>query len=214
MKQHQNVWLPDHERHMVDWMTKNGQLVDGRGTYQYKKWLACAPYIKSYRNAVDVGAHVGFWSMHMIKVFGFVHAFEPIEEHQECFKRNLGGWDSYALHCFALGDEQGHVSLTIPDGSSGGTHVIGKGDIPMVTLDYYELDCVDFMKIDCEGFELQVLKGSRDTITRCRPCIIVEQKTHIMAANYGIRGTPALEYLRLLGAQQRRAVSGDYIFTF
>lgn len=213
MKLHQGVWLPDHEVHMIDWMNKSGEIVNGRGTYQIKKLREALKYVKNFRVAVDVGAHVGFWSMHLVRVFASVCAFEPVKEHADCFRANVQT-ANYDLYECALGSAEGRVKLQTPAGSSGGTHIVGEGNTTMVTLDSFELQNVDFIKIDCEGWELEVLKGARQTLRRCKPCVIVEQKLHIMQANYGETGQPALGYLYDMGAVQRRVISGDYIFTF
>lgn len=46
--------------------------------------------------------------------------------------------------------------------------------VPARTLDSYNFDNVDCIKIDVEGSELLVMQGARDTIERCRPSIQVE----------------------------------------
>lgn len=46
------------------------------------------------------------------------------------------------------------------------------------TLDSFDLPTIDFMKIDCEGYEFPVLKGAAETLRRCKPVIVVEQKPH------------------------------------
>jgi hypothetical protein len=73
--QHQGVWFPDGEKHFPDWMTKNGEVVDGRGTYQIKKLREAMGWVKKLRTAVDVGGHVGLWAMHLAKKFEHLHAF-------------------------------------------------------------------------------------------------------------------------------------------
>lgn len=215
MKQHQGIWLPDHEQHMIEWMDKSGEIVDGRGTYQIKKLRAALGYVKNWRTAVDVGAHVGFWSMHLVGKFAMLHAFEPIFEHRECFERNVHG--SCLVYPVALGAAPAMVSLTVPNGSSGGTHIVDSaspGEIELRTLDSFELENVDFLKIDCEGYEFDVCAGGIETIKRCKPCVIVEQKQHIMSANFGIKGTPAVDFLKALGAKERQVISGDHILSF
>ncbi|HEX7455692.1 MAG TPA: FkbM family methyltransferase [Gallionella sp.] len=213
MKQHQGIWLPDHEQHMIEWMNSSGEIVDGRGTYQIKKLRAALLHVKQYRTAVDVGAHVGFWSMHLAPRFRELHAFEPVKAHRECFESNLTA-PNVALYACALGNKEGGVTLDVPKGSSGGTHISGAGDIPLKRLDDFELPDVDFIKIDCEGYELAVLQGAVETLQRCHPCIIVEQKQHIMAKNFGTSGTPAVDFLIALGAKQRAVLSGDHIVTW
>lgn len=211
MKQHQGIWLPDHERHMIEWMDRNGEIVDGRGTYQIKKLRKALEFVKEWRVAVDVGAHVGFWSMHLAAKFGALHAFEPVNDHRECFGRNVRGANLYSV---ALGAAPGRCAMSVPTGSSGGTHISGSGEIEIRTLDSYELHFVDFIKIDCEGYELAVVQGAAETLKRCRPAVIVEQKPHILAKNFGTKGAPAVEFLTELGAKVRAVLSGDYILTW
>ena len=31
MFQHQGIWLPDGEKHFPEWMTRNGEIVNGKG---------------------------------------------------------------------------------------------------------------------------------------------------------------------------------------
>ena len=226
MFQHQGIWLPDGEKHFPDWMTKNGEVIDGKGTYQIKKYRAAMQYMgyPKLRVAVDVGAHVGLWAMQMITNFDIVHCFEPVEAFRDCFKRNLPVGPSHGeraeclLYPYALGAGRGRVSMKIPDLDggidTGGTHVGGEGDIEMRTLDEFDFNDVDFLKIDCEGYEHHVIAGARETLIRCRPCVIVEQKPHKLGPNFGIKGTPAVDMLRALGAEVRREISGDYIMTW
>jgi FkbM family methyltransferase len=213
MKQHQGIWLPDYEKHLLEWMDKSGELVDGRGTYQIKKLRAAMEYVEAKTRAVDVGAHVGFWSMHLAREFFKVMAFEPMAEFRECFARNVEEMNVRLYGC-ALGAKAGGVSLVTPEGSSGGTHITGTGDIELRTLDSFDFQNVDFLKVDCEGYELAVLEGARTTLRRCRPCVIVEQKPHIMAANFGTSGHPAVDFLLKMGASVRKVMSGDYIISW
>lgn len=217
MFQHQGIWLPDGERHFPEWMDENGEIVDGRGTYQIKKWRACLPWIRNRRTAVDVGAHVGFWSIQMGTNFEYVHAFEPIAAFRECWMKNAIG---AVIYPYALGKTVGKVSMNYNPADSGNTHVAAHGgDVEMITLDSfagcstYPFHGVDFLKIDCEGYEHHVVEGGRETIREFKPCIIVEQKQHKMAQNYGTKGTPAVDLLESMGYVVRQKISGDYIMT-
>lgn len=220
MFQHQGIWLPDGERHFPDWMSKNGELVDGRGTYQIKKLREAMGWVTHWRTCVDVGAHVGLWSMRLASKFQHLHAFEPVPAFRQCFERNVEA-RNVTLYATALGSASGKVRMKIPilDGGidTGGTHVdmtAESGDVMMRKLDEFDLADVDFMKLDCEGFEHHVIEGARDTIRRCKPCIIVEQKQHKLGPNFGIKGTPAVDILTGMGARVRRIMSGDYILSF
>lgn len=226
MFQHQGIWLPDGEKHFPDWMTRNGEIVDGRGSYQIRKLRASMDHVKQFRVAVDVGAHVGLWAMHLVKRFDFVHAFEPVPEFRACLSKNLPETNqrvgtvferkkgNHLIYPCALGEVRGNVSMSINPADTGGTHVKGEGDVSMHRLDDFDLQDVDFIKIDCEGYEHHVIAGARETLIRCRPCVIVEQKPHKLGPNFGIKGTPAVDLLRELGAEVRREMGGDYIMTF
>lgn len=215
MKLHQGIWLPDHEQHLVEWMDKSGEIVNGKGSYQIRKLRAALEHVKNWRVAVDVGAHVGFWSMHLAERFSRVHCFEPHAEHRACWEKNVrpSAPAMAFLYPCALGAASGKVALEVPPGSSGGTHVSGAGEITMRTLDSFNLRDVDFLKIDVEGLELQVLQGAIDTLKRCRPTVIVEQKAHTPGGQKHLAGggTPAVDFLLAMGAKQRAVLSGDYI---
>lgn len=223
MIQHQGVWLPDGETHLTGWMDKAGELVDGKGSYQIKKLRAALSYCNSFRTAVDIGAHCGLWSMQLDKHFYTVHAFEPVAAHRECFKKNMktvelrdhdetmedSEW--LRLHACALGDHEGMVKITTAPTSSGDSRVDGDGEIPMHTLDSFNLHDVDFIKIDTEGYELFVIRGAEETIKRCRPIMVVEQKGHGMKY-FGFRQEEAVELLYSWGMRSLRPpMSGDWI---
>lgn len=210
------VYLPDNETHLVEWMKRMNQIVDGKPTYQYHKLQTALKYVKNWRTAVDVGGHAGLWSMHLAKRFDKVHAYEPVAAHRDCFVRNCD-MSKIHLHACALGDKDDMVSIHTAPTSSGDSWVNGKGDIPQRRLDdnlaKHRVEHVDFIKVDCEGFELFVLRGGEETIKRCKPCIIVEQKPG-HAVRFGLKDTQALDYLTGLGAKQRAALSGDFIFSW
>lgn len=216
MKQHMGVWFPDHERHMLEWMSspKNKTVWDGVGVYQGVKQKKSMEYVQRFRKfgvAVDVGGHVGLWSMHMAKRFQTIHAFEPVSGHRECYERNvkMDGACKVLLYPYALGETEGLVRIATEHGSSGNSHVSGEGDIPLKTLDSFDFPEIDFLKIDCEGYELFVCRGARETLLRCKPIIIIEQKPKSQG-DYGIGQTDGIEYLKTLGAKLYEKYSGDY----
>ena len=194
---------------------RNKVEVDGKLSYQWKKQQEAMKWVRNWRTAVDVGAHVGLWSMHLVKRFQIVHAFEPVAEHRECFAKNIPKHTGETvLYPYALGEVEGACSIEVPYTSSGGSHVSGSGKIPIKRLDDFDLQEVDFLKIDCEGYEDLVLKGARETLLTWMPCVIVEQKPHKLSENFGIKGTPAVDYLKSLGAIVRAEMSGDYVMTW
>jgi len=215
MKLVDGIWLPDEEKHFPEWWNspKNKEFIDGKATYQIRKLRAAMEYVKQFRVAIDCGGHIGTWSMHLAKRFQTLHAFEPVAAFRECFLKNVEA-KNVLLYPVALGAQNGSVAMHIDPADTGGTHVACDGDIEMRTLDEFDFADVDFLKIDCEGYEHHVVAGARETLLRCRPCVIVEQKQHIMGRNFGLKGTPAVDILKILGARVVREISGDYIMVF
>ena len=209
MIQHQGVWLPDGETHLTAWMTSSGEIVEGKGTYQIRKLRAAVSYCQRFRVAVDVGGHCGLWSMQLVKRFGHVHAFEPVAAHRECFTRNVGR-ANFTLHAMALGEKDDSVAIHTAPTSSGDSWVSGPGEIPMRTLDSFELEDVDFVKLDTEGHELPILRGGVETLKRCRPVVIVEQKKG-HAQRFGLGERDAVPFLESLGYRLAQEMSGDFI---
>lgn len=203
--------FPDGEKHLPEWLASNGVKVDGRLAYQYKKLSAAISYCKTFRNAVDVGAHIGLWTYYLASKFAHVDSFEPVAAHRECFTRNIEA-KNVTLHACALGEEDDFISITTAPTSSGDSRVDGPGEIPMKRLDDFKLQDVDFMKLDCEGAELFVLKGGERTIRRCRPVICVEQKPG-RAQRFGLPEKGAVEYLQGMGYKMVQELSGDFILT-
>jgi FkbM family methyltransferase len=216
MKQHMGVWFPSFEQHMTEWMSKKNRLVDGKGTYQYHKLEKALTFVKQFRSAVDIGAHVGTWSMHLAKRFAALHAFEPISLHRKCFQRNLeGATAAVAVYPYACGNENRKVTMLTENGSSGNTKIVsGEGDTDLIRLDDMAILNVDFMKLDCEGYELFALQGAEQTILRDKPCIVVEQKHDFASKNYSIKDRAAIPWLVERGAVLRAEVSGDYILSW
>lgn len=220
------IWLPATERHFADMLEHHSKIgdVDGKGTYQLHKLRQAMGYIGPLRRrvAVDVGAHVGLWAMHMVKDFERVVAFEPVPLHRRLFALNVPA-GKYEIHACALGRVPGRVRITVPPGTTGSAHVVvgerlaGEKRGPTVeaevrTLDSFGLEAVDFVKIDVEGFELEVLRGAEATLLRCRPYVIVEQKKND-ERNFGRPKYEALAWLEAMGWRRTFEYGGDFFLS-
>lgn len=209
MKEFGGWCFPDHEVHLIDWLKTSGKKLDGRLAYQHQKWSAALAYCRRFRTAVDVGAHIGTWSYYLAGRFTTIRAFEPVAEHRECFTFNVKA-PNVITYPVALGAEPGFVGMHVSDKSSGDSWVDGDGDIPIETLDSFGFDDVDFLKVDCEGFEENVIRGGLETIRHSRPVVCVEQKRD-MAVKFGLKKLGAVDLLRDNGYKVAAELSGDYI---
>jgi len=208
--------MPDKEEHLQKWMEVVNRRVHDRLTYQASKYDYASKFCKEKAVAIDVGAHIGLWSFLMAHQFERVVCFEPMPEHAECWRANMKFYSNCELHECALGETGGNVKLaTYTPDSSGDTRIAAgeTGGTLMYTLDDFverlELPRVDFLKIDCEGYELFVLRGARETLIKHKPVVVVEQKGE-MCEIYGAEKLAAVEFLKDLGAVQLGAEGGDY----
>lgn len=201
------VWLPAHEEHLLHFASRDGW------TYQEHKLKAAVRHCKQFRTAVDIGGHVGLWSKVLLRHFKTVHAFEPVALHRQAFIKNVGKEilsQAAFLYPCALGEQQGEISIHTTQGSSGDSWVEGAGSIPMYPLDDFHIADIDFIKIDCEGYELFILKGATQTIATWRPIIIVEQKPN-KATKFGLRDTECVNYLKKFDYKCVAEMAGDFI---
>ncbi len=178
MKSYQGWFLPDADTHFSEYLkmcADKGKPIEYQKPHRDQAVALCA----KRDVAVDVGAHVGLWSRPLSNMFGKVISFEPLQAFHEILLANAPNID---LQPYALGDRPGSVSFEMPADNSGMAHVTagseGAGNIEVRTLDSFQFPIVDFIKIDCEGYEYPVLKGAVETLRRCKPTIVVEQKPH------------------------------------
>ena len=152
------LFLPEYDEHFKEW----------GWDYQVSKLEKSLKHFEERGLALDIGAHVGIWTYNLQNHFDEVIAFEPQSENFECFNKNVDA----TIHNVALGSHEGDVKLENPlEDNSGGWEVReGKG-ITLKTLDSFNLK-PDFIKIDVQGYELEVLKGSIETLKHTQALII------------------------------------------
>lgn len=213
MIQHGGVYLPDGEQHMVEWMTRRNEQVDGKLTYQYHKQRRALDLTKGRGLMVDVGAHCGLWTMWMAREFDTILAFEPVHEHVDCLMHNCAGMNNVQIHQFALGEQDGRTAMYVNPESSGDAYPrpgVREGETIVRRFDGLNVTArVDLVKVDCEGYELFVLKGMREMLERDHPTVVVEQKRN-MAGKFGLEPGEAVRFLEAMGATLALEMAGDF----
>ncbi|MBX9778692.1 MAG: FkbM family methyltransferase [Xanthobacteraceae bacterium] len=212
-KQVAGLWLPDHETHLIPYLERGPQFAGG-ATYQFQKFALAFPFIETFRHAVDVGAHCGLWSRVLSHCFPQVTAFEPLPINRECFVMNVTS-EGVRLHDCALGNHDGAATMDVPSECSGWSFVDSRGStqVPIRTLDSFEFTILDFLKLDCEGYEYFVVEGGAQTIRKLKPTIIVEQKIGA-AERYKLRHDDAVTLLKSWGAEVRFELDGDFVMSW
>lgn len=84
----------------------------------------------------------------------------------------------------------------------------------MQRLDDLGIVGVDFLKVDCEGFDYYVMVGAEQTIRRDKPVIVTEQKPGAPSKRYGIPDQQALVLLRSWGYEVQNELNGDFILQY
>jgi len=164
---------------------------------------AALRYINSWRVCLDIGSNIGQWTRPLAKKFDSVICFEPNPNFRECFKRNITE-TNVILWPYGLSDKEHRAQQ---DFNSTILNQ-GEGDIECRTLDSFGLNNLDFVKIDVDGFEVPLLEGARDTLTRNTPVINIEMKrdkrSHIVKQ--------AEDILRDLGYQFKKRTKSDEVW--
>lgn len=211
MKQSHGFWFPDYDDHFPRMLEKSLRK-DGVTRYQYRARDAAVAVCDQKRTCIDIGANVGLWACDLVKSFDHVIAFEPVTEFIECFKKNVQG-SNYTIYQMALGRAESFIEMNIVQGNTGHTHIdqssIGKGTIPLKTLDSFNLTNVDMIKIDVEGFEGEILAGAMKTIEQNKPVLVIEQQKHEYQND--MNETPAIKILEGWGYQVVEQFNKDWV---
>jgi FkbM family methyltransferase len=140
---------------------------------------------------VDAGANIGYHSLFAASLHNRttkVYAFEPQKEIHDLFVESVNRNEFTNLTIFKLGlsNSFGFAKLNIFEENKGAsslvnglTHHTGPSqsqEIELKTLDFFKdsFDRMDVIKIDVEGFELEVILGSEYLIQKYRPVLLVE----------------------------------------
>lgn len=141
------------------------------------------------KTCYDIGANMGYISLVMSSNFENVYAFEPSLIYKK-LKKNVSKNKKIHPVNIAISDHDGKLVMTkreIPWRSGQLVAYGGRIDdedawgklISQVTVDCKKIDSMDlpkpdFIKIDVEGFELDVIHGAQETIKKHKPSIFIE----------------------------------------
>ena len=183
-------WVPSDDVHLQDWKQNNNftqsKCLDKFLTFIEKNAL-------KFNHVLDIGAWVGTWTMKINPFCGRVIAFEPDPLHYECLVQNVP--EEVETHQLAVGNDKKMISLS-EDNFTQAKRVVGEGNIPMVTIDSLNFTDVDLIKIDVEGYEMEVLKGADKTLENVK-YLMIELNNN--SKKYGSSNLEIEKYLRKKG---------------
>ena len=144
---------------------------------------------------VDVGGCIGMYSVVYSNLYssGKIYTFEPLKKNYEQLKKNLkfNKCNNVSVFNLGLSDKKKNTFIGIPDASfnkryksninDGLYSIYSKKKTSLIKLDKLDhiirkkkIKKVDFIKIDVEGAEYEVLKGSEKLIKKNHPVIQLE----------------------------------------
>jgi FkbM family methyltransferase len=170
---------------------------------------------------VDVGANVGYYTLvasKLVGTAGHVYAIEPVPSTAAFLRVNvkLNGCNNVVVREVAAWSARGRLVLKIPASMYGCASAVREGSSVIVktsTLDDILRDegSIYLIKIDVEGAELEVLRGSQSVLRRTRYVVLElsrnarEVLTELWGAGFACRRTRFTTYILC----ERREREGD-----
>ncbi|HEY0066721.1 MAG TPA: FkbM family methyltransferase [Flavisolibacter sp.] len=156
--------------------------------YEEENFAFLQKHCSAGSTVIDIGAHIGLFSVRAGQLAGKtgkVYAFEPTPATQALLKKTIKINDMEGViepRNEAIGDKDGvtHFYVSDSEGDNSNSLVQYKADralhaveVKITSIDNFirnrPLERVDFIKIDAEGFEYNVLLGCRHLFTQLKP---------------------------------------------
>ncbi len=195
----------DYHGHKIDFSGPSMQALWSGLKYYYspydREWNVISESIEIAKceTFVDVGSCIGVFSMMFAQASpeAVVYAFEPASINYKYLFRNMEKFPNIYSINKAVSSVNGKVEIALPTlneknithardtrDNTGIISVYGSSDIYREEVVKIKLDDTiehtDFIKIDTEGHEYEVLLGARKLIQRSRPIIMLEMFPHNM----------------------------------
>lgn len=170
-----------HDTHVGKYLEKYGEFSQAEISLFRE---AIAPGNVVIEAGANIGCHTQFFALATGRA-GHVYAFEPQRLVFQALCANIAtnGLTNVTAYPYGLGKERASVVMPEPpiqtETNIGGIsieHATRQAHaIPNIfSLDEFQFPQVNFIKIDVEGMELDVLIGGTETIRRCRPIMYIE----------------------------------------
>lgn len=162
--------VPSEEWGLAMFLSLNGYFEHG------SEKLFCS-VVKEGMTVIDIGANLGIYTLHALKAGCSVYSYEPTPATFELLKQNIkvnGFAESQRSHIYnlAVGESEHAANFAVCKAMCGHNHISNEDENDdIIKIDVIKLDDhvpldkkIDFIKIDVEGEELNVLKGMKRII--------------------------------------------------
>ena len=203
------------------------------GQWEADSWEAIKQHLPAGGTFIDVGAHIGYYSLRAAKrvgTSGRVIAIEPNPETLRNLRDNVEASHATVVSVYPVACSEAETEIDLFAAARANTGMssfsldtatrsgdgIRRHRVRARPLDGIVAEAglsrVDVVKIDVEGAELLVLRGARQTLLRYRPVLIVEViETQLRSMD----ASPAelKEFLRSLGYLPHRQMGLNVLFS-
>jgi len=231
-----NIPLPVRLPFGAWWLARNDYL--GRvildGQFESAEFAFVSRFLRPGMTVLDVGAHHGFYTLLSSKRVGTegrVIAFEPSPRERGALLKHLriNSCRNVRVEGLALGNEEKDASLFVVEGCQTGCNSLRTPahDVPgqftptpvhIVRLDDWlniqKITRVDFIKLDVEGGELEVLHGAKDLLERRPRPLILAELQDVRAMAWGHHAKDVAAFLRSLGFRWLKPTLGGCLTKF
>ncbi|MDR0864635.1 MAG: FkbM family methyltransferase [Candidatus Symbiothrix sp.] len=190
---------------------------------------------------IDIGANLGYYSILFAKwtgPTGKVYSVEPIQIYNKLFNEKAKKFSVIELYPYALGLEEktielvsspqtGYLSTGLPhvydaakDGNIENQEFRFEAQMKIPSVLFKDLEKIDYIKCDIEGFEYIVLSDMKEIIRRCKPIVQVEvwqeseAKLLSMFEELGYFPYKLNKNQLVLQKENANPMPGDYIFIY
>jgi FkbM family methyltransferase len=183
-------------------------------------------FVRPGMTIVDVGANIGVYSRFFAALAGqggLVHCFEPSPSNFNRLRQSTAHLPNVRCSQAAVGDRSGTISLYLSDELNVDHRTFDsddgrkKVDVRIVSLDdYFGVgQPVDLLKIDVQGFEMNVLRGAMRVLTENRNIVLIMEYWPYGLKKASITPSEPIAWLQRLGFEiQTTLDSASYKFDF
>lgn len=218
MKKIRDYYIPANDRHFIEYLNQFEH-------YQEAQRNRALSHVKNWSFAIDIGANIGLWAKDLSSYFDKLVCFEPNPNCINYLKKNIKIQTATIYSC-ALGSKEENKNLFIHPINSGASSFVDNtkigvdeesrpvyGSFPEETLkvnvnikklDNFNFKKIDFIKIDVQGYEFEVLKGAEITLSINNPIICIEEDSP--------ENSKTISYLESLNYNLIDIINKEHIF--
>ncbi|MCI5223594.1 MAG: FkbM family methyltransferase [Candidatus Electrothrix sp. AR4] len=141
------------------------------------------------KTALDIGANIGNHTVYLSEFFDKIIAFEPNPTTYSVLKINTNHLSNVVCLDTGVSSKKGSIRFQVNELNMGGSRIVSGNHadedhlsqininvLPIDDINELKSETIEFIKIDVEGHEIEVIRGMTDTLCRNKPIIAFEQE--------------------------------------